>query len=453
MKILYLDCGMGAAGDMLSAALLELLPDPDAFVAQVNALGLPDVHVAREKAVKCGVTGAHLSVTVRGEEEHSLDHHSHDDHEHHDHSREHEHGHEHDHGHHDHEHEHGRHDHDRDHDHQHEHDDVHDHEHNHSHDHGHHHSGMDGIGHIVRDHLDLPPRVKDQIMEVYSLIARAESQVHGVPADQVHFHEVGALDAVADITMACMLMDRLAPDQVVCSPVRVGTGQVRCAHGVLPVPAPAAALLLQGVPIYGGDIQGELCTPTGAALLKHFVTRFGDMPVMRPTAVGYGCGQKDFPAANCVRAMLGEAEDGGDEIVELSCNVDDMTGEELGFAMERLFAGGALDVYTVPIGMKKSRPGTLVRVMCAPADREALCALLFRHTTTLGVRECALRRHVLARECAALDTPLGPVRRKRSAGYGVARQKYEFDDLAAIARARGIGLREAAALLDEPGGQ
>lgn len=298
MKILYLDCGMGAAGDMLSAALLELLPDPDAFVAQVNALGLPGVHVSRERAVKCGITGTRLSVTVHGQEEHSCDHHGHD-HEHH-----------------------------------------HEHEHHHDHEHHHHHSGMDGIGHIVQDHLDLPARVKDQVMAVYSLIAQAESQVHGVPVDEVHFHEVGALDAVADITMACMLMDALAPGQVVCSPVRVGTGQVRCAHGLLPVPAPAAALLLQGVPIYGGDIQGELCTPTGAALLKHFVTRFGDMPVMRPCAVGYGCGQKDFPAANCLRAMLGEAEDGRDSVVELSCNVDDMTGEELGFAMERLLEGG-----------------------------------------------------------------------------------------------------------------
>ena len=181
MKILYLDCGMGAAGDMLSAALLELLPDPDAFVAQVNALGLPGVHVSRERAVKCGITGTRLSVTVHGQEEHSCDHHGHD-HEHH-----------------------------------------HEHEHHHDHEHHHHHSGMDGIGHIVQDHLDLPARVKDQVMAVYSLIAQAESQVHGVPVDEVHFHEVGALDAVADITMACMLMDALAPGQVVCSPVRVGT--------------------------------------------------------------------------------------------------------------------------------------------------------------------------------------------------------------------------------------
>lgn len=410
MRILYLDCGMGAAGDMLSAALLELLPDPEGFVAEINALGLPGVHVARERAVKCGITGTHLSVTVHGRQEHSHDHHDHD----------HDHGHGHDH--------------------------HHDHGHHHGHDHGRHHSGMDGIGHIVRDHLDLPERVKEQIMAVYALIAQAESRVHGVPVEQVHFHEVGALDAVADITMACMLMDRLAPDEVVCSPVRVGTGQVRCAHGVLPVPAPAAALLLEGVPIYGGDIQGELCTPTGAALLRHFVTRFGDMPVMRPSAVGYGCGQKDFPAANCVRAMLGGAQEGGDEIIELSCNVDDMTGEELGFAMEQLLAGGALDVYTVPIGMKKSRPGVLLRAMCAPADREAVTQLLFRHTTTLGVRECALRRRVLARSSTAADTPFGPVRRKRAAGCGVERSKFEFDDLAAIARSQGVSLREAAEL-------
>ena len=180
MRILYLDCGMGAAGDMLSAALLELLPDPEGFVAEINALGLPGVHVARERAVKCGITGTHLSVTVHGRQEHSHDHHDHD----------HDHGHGHDH--------------------------HHDHGHHHGHDHGRHHSGMDGIGHIVRDHLDLPERVKEQIMAVYALIAQAESRVHGVPVEQVHFHEVGALDAVADITMACMLMDRLAPDEVVC---------------------------------------------------------------------------------------------------------------------------------------------------------------------------------------------------------------------------------------------
>ena len=423
MKLLYLDCGMGAAGDMLSAALLELLPDPEGFLQEVNALGLPGVRVEREASVKCGVTGTHLRVSVHGQEEESHDHH-------------HDHGHEH---HHDHEHEHS-------HDHEH----GHDHPHEHGHDgHEHHHSALHDIEHIVRDHLPLPQKVKDDIMAVYGLIAQAESHAHGVPMDQIHFHEVGTLDAVADITMACMLMDRLSPDEVVASPVRVGYGQVHCAHGILPVPAPATAHILQGAPIYGGSIQGELCTPTGAALLKHFAVRFGEMPVMCTQAVGYGMGKKDFEAANCVRAFLGESQEEQGMVAELSCNVDDMTAEEIGFAMERLFAAGALDVFTTPIGMKKSRPGTLIRVICAPEDREALSRLLFLHTTTLGVREASLRRRTLERTVVTVDTPCGPVRRKESTGYGLTRSKYEFEDLAAIARAKGISLRQAAVLLEE----
>ena len=413
MKILYLDCSMGAAGDMLAAALLELLPDPDAFVAELNGLGIPGVRFRREPAVKCGVTGTHLAVAVDGAEEESHDVHGHD--------------HEHDHGH-----EHG-------------------HDHEHGHGHGrHHHSGMGDIAHIVRDHLALPEGVKDHVMAVYGLIAQAESQVHGVPVEEIHFHEVGTMDAVADITAVCLLMDRLAPDQVAASPVHVGGGQVRCAHGILPVPAPATARILRDVPIYGGQIQGELCTPTGAALLKHFVSRFGHMPPMRPRAVGYGCGKKDFEAANCVRAMLGEDGDGDgeDRVCVLSCNLDDMTAEGVGFAMERLFAAGALDVYTVPIGMKKSRPGLLLEALCRPEDREALAEAMFRHTTTLGVRESVCRRHVLARELETLDTPWGPVRRKTSGGYGVSRAKYEYEDLARIARERGIGLDQARGLVE-----
>lgn len=426
MKLLYLDCGMGAAGDMLSAALLELLPDPEGFLQEVNALGLPGVRVEREASVKCGVTGTHLRVSVHGQGEESHDHH---------------HGHDHGHEHHEHEHHH---------DHEHEHDHEHGHPHEHGHDgHAHRHSGLHDIEHIVRDHLPLPQKVKDDIMAVYGLIAQAESRAHGVGVDQIHFHEVGTLDAVADITMACMLMDRLSPDEVVASPVRVGYGQVHCAHGLLPVPAPATAHILQGVPIYSGSIQGELCTPTGAALLKHFAARFGGMPVMCAQAVGYGMGKKDFEAANCVRAFLGEAQGEQGMVAELSCNVDDMTAEEIGFAMERLFEAGALDVFTSPIGMKKSRPGTLIRVICAPADREAFSRLLFLHTTTLGVREASLRRRTLERTVVTVDTPCGPVRRKDSAGYGLTRSKYEFEDLAAIARGKGISLRQAAALLEK----
>ena len=423
MKILYLDCGMGAAGDMLAGALLELLPDPDAFVQELNGLGIPGVSFRRETAEKCGIRGTHLSVTVHGEEEESIDcgpGHAH------------------------------MHDHDHDHGHVHEHDHDHAHAHSHGHEHGHHHhSSLHDIEHIVCGHLPIPERVKQQVMAVYRLIAEAESHAHGVPVTEIHFHEVGTLDAVADITAVCLLMDRLSPDEVVASPVHVGSGQVKCAHGILPVPAPATAYILRDVPIYGGSIRGELCTPTGAALLRHFVTRFGDMPPMRTQAIGYGMGKKDFAAANCVRAMLGEdAGQGGDRVWMLACNVDDMTAEAVGFAMERLFDCGALDVYTVPIGMKKSRPGTMLCVLCRPEAKDAMLDCLFRYTTTIGVRELALQRHVLDRRVTTLDTPYGPVRRKEVRGRGAERYKYEYEDLARIALEKGVSLAEAASLID-----
>ncbi len=405
MKTLYLDCGMGAAGDMLAGALLELLPDPDVFLAQLNTLGLPGVRVTAEPSVKCGIRGTHFRVTVDGEEEESRDWdgRGHEDH---------------------------------------------DHAHGHS-GHAHHHTSLHDVEHIVRDHLTLPAEVKDaekvrdDILALYGLIAEAESHAHGVPVTEIHFHEVGTLDAVMDVAAFCLLMDRIAPDEVVVSPVHVGCGSVRCAHGILPVPAPAAAYLLRDVPIYGGSIRGELCTPTGAALLKHFAARFGDMPVMRVQSIGYGMGKKDFEAANCVRAMLGTSQEHTDEVLELSCNVDDMTAEAVGFAMERLLEGGALEVYTVPIGMKKSRPGTLIRVMCPEADREKMVELIYRHTTTIGIRETKTHRYVLDRKTVELETPYGPVRRKDSSGYGVVRSKLEYEDLARIARERGMSLEEA----------
>lgn len=407
MKTLYLDCSMGAAGDMLAAALLELLPDPDAFVAELNALAIPDVKFSRETSVKCGITGTHLQVTVHGEEEGAHDHH---------------HAHSHDH-HHDHAH-------------------AHHHDHAHSH---HHHASLHDIEHIVRGHLSLPATVADNVMAVYHLIADAESKAHGKPVSEIHFHEVGTMDAIADITAVCLLMHRLAPDEIIVSPVHVGSGQVHCAHGILPVPAPATATILQDVPIYGGSIQGELCTPTGAALLKHFASRFGEMPVMRTSAIGYGMGKKDFPAANCVRALLGERSAASDDVIDLCCNIDDMTGEAIGYAFDKLFAAGALDVYTIPIGMKKSRPGHLLHVICREAEKDALVRALFAHTTTIGIRENRFRRYTLDRHIETIETSDGPVRRKCSTGYGVSREKFEHDDLARIADAQGLSLREAEA--------
>ncbi len=430
MKTLYLDCGMGAAGDMLTAALLELLPNKEDFLHELNRLGIPGVTVYSEASSKCGIQGTHITVKINGDEE-TADMHSHA------------HGHEHSHAH--------GHTHDHEHSHNHSHDHGHFHEHGkHSDDeeHTHHHSGMDEIEHII-ENLPLSEKVKTDILAVYSLIAEAESHVHGVPVTQIHFHEVGTMDAVADITAVCMLMDRLSPEQVVVSPIHVGSGHVKCAHGILPVPAPATAYILQDVPIYGGGIKSELCTPTGAALLKHFATKFGDMPVMKTTAIGYGMGRKDFSAANCVRAFLGETQDADDMIVELFCNLDDMTAEAVAFAEEQLFAAEALEVYTVPAQMKKSRPGTLLSVMCHEKNKEQIIRLIFRHTTTIGVRENISRRHILSRSIETLATEYGNVRTKVSVGYGVTREKYEFEDLARIAREQNMSLAEVSERIAE----
>lgn len=392
MRTLYLDCGMGAAGDMLTAALLELFPEPCEIISELNGLSVPGVTYNREISQKCGVTGTHVTVTVNGSEEGETPH---------------------------------------DHD---------------GKAHGHHHTSMHEISHIVED-LKLTENAKADVLAVYSLIADAESLVHGVPVTEVHFSEVGMMDAVADIAAVCTLMEKLAPQQVIVSPIQVGSGQVQCIHGILPVPAPATAYILRDVPIYS-RIRGELCTPTGAALLKHFAAQFGEMPVMRIQKIGYGMGKKDFEAANCVRAMLGDTEENGDTVSELSCNLDDMTGEEIGFASERLFEAGALDVYTVPVGMKKSRPGILLCVICREAEKDRMLHLLFKYTTTIGVRETVSRRYKLERTISKQETPYGTVRRKSSCGYDITREKTEYEDIARVAKEKDISFEEARVLIE-----
>ncbi|HBC26518.1 MAG TPA: nickel pincer cofactor biosynthesis protein LarC [Ruminococcaceae bacterium] len=389
MKMLYLECNMGAAGDMLTAALAQLVSDPGGFVSRMNGLGLPGVAVRLESSVKCGIAGAHVSVTVDGEEEGAggPEHH-----------------------------------------------------------HAHQCSGMDDIVRII-DGLAVSGKVKSDALAVYKLIAEAESRSHGKPVGSIHFHEVGAMDAVADIVGVCLLMEELSPERVLASPVHVGSGQVRCAHGIFPVPAPATAYLLQDVPIYGGTIRGELCTPTGAALLKHFAAGFCPMPVMHVSRIGYGMGKKDFEAVNCVRAYLGMTDEAENEVAELSCNLDDMTPEAVSFAQEVLFRAGALDVYTVPIGMKKSRPGVLLACMCLRESAEKMAALMLRHTTTLGVRETIFRRYTLRREETVRQTPYGPIRFKTSYGDGFVKFKPEYEDIARAARENGLSLSEVAEAL------
>ncbi len=416
MKTLYLDCSMGASGDMLTAALWELLPDREGFEKKLNSLNIPSVSFHFEPSVKCGITGTHSSVLVDGEEEHI---HHHDEEHHHHHDEEHHHRHHHSllggHDHHEHREEH--------------------------HHHHHHHASLEEIYSIV-DGLNVSDRVKSDVKAVYDLIAGAESTVHGRPVSEVHFHEVGTKDAIADITAVCMLMEELSPERVVVSPINVGGGTVECAHGTLPVPAPATALILQGMPIYGGNVESELCTPTGAALLRHFAGGFGHMPEMTVSACGYGMGRKDFEQANCLRAVFGESESAAETVYELSCNVDDMTPEQLGFALEELLSAGALEAFTTSAGMKKSRPGVLLTALCRDADREKIVKLIFKHTTTIGIREKEVRRYSLKRRSETVETKYGSVRVKVSEGWGVVRKKPEYDDLASLARSSGASLED-----------
>jgi uncharacterized protein (TIGR00299 family) protein len=419
MKTLYIECGMGAAGDMLAGALLGIAPEGS--LEKLRSLGIHGVSIDAEEGEKCGIRARRLRVLVNGTEE----------------------GEEH------------RHDHT--HLHEHEHDHTHDHEHEHGHAHGHHHSSMAEIREII-DGLDIPEAVKMDAFAVYTIIADAESKVHGVPVTDIHFHEVGSLDAVADVVSCCLLMDEIAPDRVVVSPVNVGSGSVECAHGILPVPAPATAEILSGIPYYGDDTGSELCTPTGAALLAYFADEFGDRPLMTDTVCGTGMGKKDFTRANVIRVFEGESPEEGpaygsgsvdnstpdgsisDTAAVLSANIDDMTGEELGFAMQALFKEGALDVWYVPAFMKKNRPAYTLHCLCRDVDADRLAEAVFRYTTTAGIRRIDAGRYVLDRKT---DEKNG-VRIKSYSGYGVERTKAEYDDIAGIAGTRGVSLRDAA---------
>ena len=554
MKILYIDCNMGAAGDMLSGALLELIPDKEAFIRKINSLGIPHTEVKAIRAEKCGIKGTHIEVLVNGmsegdagdehfHHEHGYEHHhehqhyhDHDNYEHNDREQAHEHVycldhdyndmhqsshdydyesvHEHNHCH-DSDHEHDNHEHDHDHahnseqehgyvtvyHHDHNHNDIHEHNHchdsdhehdNHEHEHDHAHNSDHEHGnvtehHFAHDHSDheqeqehghehahhhhtsmkdiedlvsgfnVSEKVRADILSVYKLIAEAESAAHGRPVEEIHFHEVGTMDAVCDITMVCLLIDEIAPDKIFASQVHVGSGHVHCAHGILPVPAPATAYILKGVPIYGGEIEGELCTPTGAALLKHFVSEFGHMPSMRLEASGLGLGTKDFKRLNGLRIMLGEtsciasknnhteskpAEDECETVVELSCNIDDMNPEDLACACEILREAGALEVFVTSVYGKKNRVGALLTVISAEDMASELVRLIFKHTTTLGIRENICRRYTLDRREEAVQTPYGTVRKKISEGYGVTREKYEHDDLKKIALQNNMSIQD-----------
>ena len=395
MRTLYIQCAMGAAGDMLMAALSELIPDREVFVRRMRGLSLPGVELELTRAESHGMAGTHAAVRVRGQEE-----------------------------------------------------DAHSHSQGEAHGHGHHHHGphLGDVLELIRA-LPVSERVREDACGVYRAIAAAEAAAHGKDVELVHFHEVGALDAIADVVGVSLLMEEIAPERVVVSPVRTGYGTVNCAHGVLPVPAPATAALLKGVPVYAGDIEGEMCTPTGAALIGHFADSFGNMPLMTVEAIGTGLGTRDFGRANCLRVFLGEAERELKSISELRCNIDDATPEELGFAMELLLERGALDVFTVPIGMKKSRPAVMLCCLCEAEREEEMGRLLLRHTPTLGVRIYRPRRMTLERRVETRETRFGPARLKVARGWGVEKAKVEYDDASRAARESGTSFAEASAII------
>jgi len=379
MRTLYLECKMGASGNMLLGALLALLPQPEAWLERLNGLGIPGVHYHMEPV--SGLTGLRVTVTVHGHDE---DHHDHDHH------------------------------------------------------HG---EGLHGILHRI-GHLPVSEAVKARAASVYRSIAEAEAQVHGTTPDEVHFHEVGSLDAVADVTGVCLLMEAVGAEKILCSPVHAGNGTVRCAHGMLPVPAPATEVLLRGIPWYTGEIMTELCTPTGAALLREFACEFGPMPAMRVETCGCGYGTKVFDRPNCVRAFLGETEAQAEDVWEVRCNLDDMTAEELAFARERLEESGVLDVTVLSAMMKKNRPGWLLTCLCRREQLEETVRLMLLHTSTAGVRYAPWQRTVLTPSFRTAETAFGPVREKVYTGCGIEKSKPEYEDRARLAAEHGLPLRE-----------
>ncbi len=402
---------MGVAGDMLMASLSELA-DADAFTRKMNSLGLSGIEIGLDEIKRSGIVGTKANVLINGVEEGVDGHH----HEHHHHERHHEHHHE------------GGH------------------EHN-----GHHsHSSMKDVESIING-LDLSDKVKSDAIEVYNRIAKAESTVHGTSVSEIHFHEVGTMDAIADVVGVCLLMNMISPDRIIASSINVGSGMVKCAHGILPVPAPATALLLRDVPMYtDSKIESELCTPTGAALVSYFADGFRSMPDMTTDKIGYGFGTKTFEEdgrLNCVRTFLGEQQEdvtrgsennqrtvsSNNTVIELRCNVDDMTSEDIGYATQMLMSSGANDVFVTPIYMKKNRPGMLITVICDEKNRDVMVEGLFKYTTTIGVRETICNRYVLDRTEIVRNTKYGDVRFKEVEGFGVKRSKPEYEDIARIA--------------------
>jgi pyridinium-3,5-bisthiocarboxylic acid mononucleotide nickel chelatase len=409
----YFDCFSGASGDMILGALLDAgLPDR-ALRDALGSLAIEYGEVSSARVLRSGISATKFSVGAPDRQAvapavhpHAHDHHSHEHHTH---------AHVHDSGpspHHD------------------------------------HHSLTDIARYIERSALSREG--KDRAVRLFRRLAEAEAAIHDMPVDSVHLHEVGAVDSIIDIVGAVYGMEWLGVNNVVASPLNVGSGTVTCAHGTFPVPAPATALLLRGVPVYAGRVAAELVTPTGALLITEYAKRFGPLPEMRIDVVGYGAGDRDFSDhPNVLRLLVGETAStpGLERIVVLECEIDDMNPQLFGPLMDALYAAGALEVFYAAVQMKKNRPGTLVTVIAPPDRREALAGKLFAETTTIGVRYQELLRERLEREIRILDTPVGPIRFKVATRDGrVLNAAPEFDACVKAAAERGMSIKDVHAI-------
>ena len=393
MKALYLDCISGIAGDMTLAALIDLGADLSYIEEHLRALPIDPFTMHIDPVDKRGISAKKLRLHI-GEHPHS----------------------------HRHEPDGGRHDH-----------------HRHSH-----RKAADIIRMI--EGSGLPERVKQRSAAVFQAIAKAEGKIHGVTPEEVHFHEVGAMDSIIDTIGVCLALENLEIEEIYASPVPTGQGKMKMAHGLYPIPAPATAELLIGIPLAELNAAGELTTPTGAGILKALVKKFGGLPPLTIEKVGYGAGTKDFAHPNVLRALLMQPKpdlDGQESIFVVEAQLDDMTGEALGYTMERLFESGAADVFYTPIYMKKNRPGTLITVLVPDASLQRCENVLLRETATLGVRRTKWMRRILDRAFMTIETPYGPVRIKLAIrGDQVLHFSPEYEDVAKTAKQSGVPFQE-----------
>jgi len=425
MRIAYLQCFSGISGDMFLGALIDAGVSPALLTETVAALAL-DARLDISRVDRGGITATKVDVWVGGQKDQPRDEYWRIRRDQRVHERVHGHAHSEPHLH------------DLRADPEHQDDALHG-----EHVHG---RGLKEIKEIIQ-HAALSEPAKQRAIAIFEALARAEASVHNSNLEDVHLHEVGAVDAIVDIVCAAVGSEALGVEQWICSPLNVGGGTVECAHGRLPVPAPAVIELLKGAPIYSSDIQKELVTPTGAAIVSVLATRFGELPPLRIAAGGYGAGSRDLPGfPNVLRLIVGEAVQesqlGKETVSVLEANLDDLNPQVFGYVMERLLEEGALDVFATPVQMKKNRPATVLTVLAQPQDAERLTRLIFTETSTLGVRMREERREVLVRRSLPVKTPWGEVRMKIANLNGtVMNYAPEYEDCRRIASERGVPLK------------